>query len=217
MKEITLPSGGIIRFIPEPHHYEYWGEEDTAPQEIPGLHKVMEQYEVTKPMEPWAEKWVERGRRVHEATERYDLGLEVSAAWLESAEGIYLKGYQKFQAEHPEFAKPSRVEFLTGSDDYWMATVVDRDFDGSRILEVKTGQPNPKVHAVQLALQGLLCTPSAVAFERWAIYLDDHGDYDLRHYEDDESMDLALRICKARQSVRKYMTTRRKPTKTVKV
>lgn len=220
MKEITFPSGSLLQFHEEPHEYHLWTEMATEPELIDGIHAVMVQNKVTKPPDEWVRAWIERGKRVHAATERYDLGLPIDPAWIASDEHPYLEDWRKFKKEHPEFdAPPEGVECLKGDEEAGMATVVDRLPGGNRILQVKTGEPNPKVHAVQMAFEGLLALPSAAHFECFAVYLKGDGNPILKQYEvfEDGTADLAMKIMSARRAVRKYMTTRRKPTKAVKV
>lgn len=223
MKEITLPSGSTLRFIDDllsdgerDHRYELVTEDRTLA--VPGIHEVMVRYEVCEPPNDHMKPWMELGTRVHTATELDDCGeFDEECGWAKSGEIAYLHGWRKFKAEHPEFGPPLKVEGLVGSDEAMIATVVDRIYDGGKVLQVKTGNPNAKVHAVQLALEGLLALPSAAFVERWAVYLDGDGEYDLKQYVDNESMDAALDIFRCRRSIRKYMTTRRKPTRSVKV
>lgn len=226
MKEITLPSGSLLRFIDDlrddgerEHRYELWTEMATEPEELDGIHAVMVQNKITDPPGEWVKPYIDRGLRVHSATERHDLGLPIDPAWLASPERVYLDSYVKFIKAHPEFScDASGIECLRGSEDAGMATVVDRiPADRICILQIKTGQPNPKVHAVQMAFEGLMAFRSSTDFMRYAVYLTDDGEAKLMKYEDDESMDVAVKIMAARIATRRYMTTRRKATKRVKV
>jgi hypothetical protein len=214
MKQVQLPSGLMLMFREEEHVYRIGTDWNTA-ENAPGTHEVMERYGIIEPMNEWARPWVERGQRVHLATEQYDLGeFDPDCAWAKSPEGKYIEGYAAFQKAHPEFAKPEGVEQLVGSEPYWMATLADRTFDAFRLLQLKTGQP-AKYHPVQLALEGFLAFPSAAHFDRYAVYLADDGSFKLKLYGDDESLDVARQILKTRQTVRKFSATRRKPTKAI--
>lgn len=223
IKRLDFPSGAMLQFLEDDelgiHRYEYWGADaTTGPDELfDGTHAAMESARICKPPDEWVFKWLARGRRVHKATEFYDLDQPVSKLWMDSTEGVYLEGWKKFRAAHPEFCSPQGVEELKASEDAGVATVVDRWYQDARILQIKTGSPNAKVHAVQLAIEGLLTFPSASEFTRWCVYLDDAGGFTLKKYEDEESLGVAMDIMRSRRSARKYMTTRRKPTKAVKV
>ena len=217
IKEITLPSGALLRFLEEPHEYELWTESAVEPDLLDGIHSVMVQNKITKPLEEWARPYVERGSRVHKATERYDLGLPIDPAWLASDEARYLEDWKKFLAEHPEFSVTDRglVESLVGSEEAGMASVVDRQYREPKILQVKTGEPNAKVHAVQMAFEGLMALMSASHFQCFAVYLKGDGDPKLREYDvfNDGSLAVAQDIMRARMTTRKYMSKRRKPVK----
>jgi hypothetical protein len=214
VKELQLPSGNFLMFREVEHEYRI-GTDWESGKRCPGSHEVMERAEIIEPMNEAMRPWVERGSRVHTATELDDLDqLSYSSDWVLSSELGYLIGYRQFKRDHPEFASPLTVEQLAGSEDYWCATIPDRTFDDFRLLQIKTGQP-AKNHPVQLAIEGLLAFPSAGAFDRYALYLAPDSSYALKLYDDQESLDVATTIMRARYTVRKFMTTRRKPVKAI--
>jgi hypothetical protein len=217
MKELHLPSGNLLMFEELSHTYRI-GPDWESGKRCPGSHEVMERAEIIEPMNDFARPYVERGKRVHTATELDDLGeFDPDGAWAKSPEMAYLTAYRKFKAEHPEFSAPDKIEELVGSEDYWAATIVDRAFnDGFRILQIKTGQP-AKYHAVQLAIEGLLAYPSAGVIERFVVYLAPDASFTLKQLDDQESMDVALSVLGARMKVRKFLATRAKRKQSVKV
>lgn len=218
MKTLQLPSGNLLMFEGDIHSYRI-GTEWESGENLPGSHEFMESLGIVEPMNDAMLPWVERGQRVHEATELYDIGeFDFDCEWAKSPEFKYLEGWQNFLASHPEFVVASKedVEALVGatSEQVWLATIVDRRYADNRILQIKTGKP-AKYHPVQLSIEGLLAFPTAANFQRWAVYLADDGSWKLKQYDDAESLSVAFQAMKARIEVRKYMATRRKPVRAV--
>ena len=215
METFTLPSGKTLSFDPEAHRY-FIGDE-----ECPGSHHVMERYEITEPMNEWARPYVERGSRVHLATEQWDLGeFDESCEWAKSPEMKYLDAWKLFHKDHPEFGKATIIEGLRGSEEAWYATKIDRTYAGNKVVEIKTGSPY-KYHPVQLALQSLLLVDcGGAAHTRHSVYLADDGTYTLKNWEEGEdavvSWGVAESIYDARSKVRAFNGTRRKPVKNVR-
>lgn len=220
MKQVQLQSGNLLMFEHVSHIYRI-GPDWATGENVPGLHEVMERHGIIEPMNDAVRPWVERGKRVHDAVEQFWNGTyDENSVWGKSPESAYLRSYFAFLDAHLEFSNPLTVEEPAASEEAWLATIPDQKHTGNRVLQIKTGKPNAKVHAVQLALEGLLAFPSAAGFERWAVYLDpvlyaDSGGFKLYQYTDDESLQVALEIMKFRMTIRRYMTTRRKPMKAV--
>lgn len=229
MKEIELPSGNFLMFLELPatetteevHEYRVGLEWNTA-ERVPGSHEIMHRHGLIEPMNEAMRRWVERGKNVHLAIEQYwDGTYDEEGPWAKSEQGEWLECYKRFLVKHPEFASPLTVERPAGSEEYWAATIPDQTHEGFRLLQVKSGHVNAKVHAPQLAIEGLLAFPSASGFERWALYLDpklyrETDGFKLIEYVDDESMGMVTDWFAASRSTRTYMTTRRKPTKAIK-
>lgn len=229
MKELELPSGNFLMFLeipesesaPEIHEYRIGLEWNTA-ERVWGSHELMERNGLIEPMNEAMRRWVNRGKRFHTAVEQYWEGtFDYESEWAKSEERAYLDIYvEKFLAKYPEFATPVTVEGLAGSEDYGVATMPDQTHPGFRVMQLKSGHVNAKIHSVQLAIEGFLAFPSALHFERWALYIDPKlyastDGFKLVQYEDSASVDMVADWFTARKSTVKYQNTRRKPTKAV--
>lgn len=140
-----------------------------------------------------------RGRRVHQLTADYDLGVdrECAAAVLYGHQGYLLAHIAAMRSiahhwdaievplVHPQYrfgGRPDRVGTALGL---------------RSVLEVKSGQPQ-KGHQIQTALQAILVAAEgglpADHYQRLALYLKPTGKFKLEIFKDRRDFDEARRI-----------------------
>ncbi len=213
MQTIKLETGETLAFDEAVHLYTIDGVA------CPGTHALMERHGIVKPLDAFAAPYAERGKRIHLLTQ-YDDENDLDESSVESLDRPYLEAWRRFRKTSG--FKFTGVEQLVGSANYWAATLVDRPaiLDGAEyVINIKTIsnlddiEKSHKKHAVQLAIEAILYGAEHMV----GVYLDPHGEYADKKFNDDAAYNLAGSILQANGAAHKYMATRRKVTKAMRV
>lgn len=205
MESVKLQTGETLEYDHAAHLYTIDGSPCT------GTHKLMEKFDIVKPLDQWGAPYAERGRRVDFYTEAWDQD-DLDREDVDSSERGYLDAWVKFKEEHD--VRIGSVQMLVGSAQLWYATTIDRGaaVDGTpSIINLKTGQIYPKPHRIQAHLESIL-VPDA---ERVLyVYLAPDGTYDVQDYTDDyEARKTATAIAQANGMAHAWMKRRKKAMK----
>lgn len=134
-------------------------------------------------------KYLRRGSDVHRWTENYDLGQTYTPdpEW-----GGWCEGYKVFTYTHSPSWDDNGIEtvFETGVyhgviDRIGLLGNTHRPDRRQAVCDIKTGRPNPKKDALQLAAYAQGMFPATYQqIDRVGIYIAKDGTYKLRFYDD---------------------------------
>ncbi|MDQ5870781.1 MAG: PD-(D/E)XK nuclease family protein [Acidobacteriota bacterium] len=135
--------------------------------------------------EHFTEESRDRGRDVHELCQFYDEGDLFWPAVDPEYEG-YLKGWIRFRQENPKF-KPRLIEQPVWNDLHRYGGVPDRVEEyGPReaVIDIKSGIRDETTGLQTAGYDDALYPPPGGYRERFGVYLDGAGGYDLVPYRD---------------------------------
>ena len=167
----------MLTFEPTTHRYTYAG------QRVPGVSEIIRDAGLMPDLsflDPW---YLERGTRVHEATELYDAG-DLDEASIDPAIAGYVDGWRRFRADAGDRLQITGVEVQGHHAGYGYAGRADRlgTWDAAdAVVDAKCGKPD-RWHGLQLAAYAHLWVPSATV--RLGVYLAKDGTYKLERYAD---------------------------------
>jgi hypothetical protein len=173
---------GAFRFDAETHTYR------VGAVTVPGIHAVLRAGGIEKDLSFLSDYYLRRGRAVHDATMRLDLGYPLATVETGLAEGWhpFLHAYVQFRLDVR--CRWTKVEQPAVHRTLRYATIIDRVGRVSgrpTVFEIKTGYP-AEFHGPQLAGADILVAGRVRVGlrRRLAVYLRDDGSYRLKEYDD---------------------------------
>jgi hypothetical protein len=173
---------GPFRFDAQTHTYTVGGVA------VPGIHAVLRAGGIEKDLSFLNDYYLQRGRAVHEATMKLDLGspLAMVENGLSEEWHPFLHAYVQFRSDVT--CRWTKVEQPVVHRTLRYATIVDRVGRVSgrpAVFEVKTGYP-AEFHGPQLAGADILVAGRVHIGlrRRMAVYLTGDGTYKLKEYID---------------------------------
>jgi hypothetical protein len=185
---ITIKTEPVLELDEESHIYTLSGVR------LPSVTQILTDAGMYPGSAWYTEGGRERGTRIHELCELYDLGV-LEDDMIDYDVLPYIEGYKKFRVDSGFV--PTEIEKKVCSQLYWYAGKLDRKgiLNGkSALIDLKSGRPTP-ADALQTAAYVQADDEMTGLSEytyRYALYLKNNGSYRLTEHTDRNDINIFL-------------------------